>query len=96
MTLDKNDLIWELEEIKSPIKCAKIITINNELIILKLGYTITDLNNFLNKFEKRIYISDNSIIWFEDNTWLSVDEYDVDAYAWKHNKLPSIPNELFN
>lgn len=85
------------------VKCAKIKHIpipdpEFPIIILKIGYSQAEWNEFLMDLD---YNYDDTYgcqelygtIWFEDGTWSSRGEYDGSEW-WEHNKLPEIPKEL--
>src|SRR5690349_20989188 len=91
----------------SKIKCAIIYSENPEFEFVEkkepiakliVGYNKNQLKNFFHNLD---FNYDNGfgsqelygLVWLEDGTWLSRDEYDG-AENWIHNILPEIPNIL--
>jgi hypothetical protein len=93
-----------LEDTKgTPVKCAKIIhgsewDDDRKEYILKLNYTQSDFEDFINALNDVNYDSGYGgqrlfgLVWFEDGTWLSRGEYDGSEW-WIHNSLPQIPKD---
>lgn len=89
----------ELQDIlkdKAPIKCAVIYS-EKKYAVLKLNYTESDYEKFLNEIDFDYDSGYGSqelggIVWFEDGTWLSRGEYDGSEW-WNHHVLPAIPAE---
>lgn len=75
------------------------------ILLLQQNYTEEDYNNFINNYNFRYYWEsvyndnpyghheDDSIIWFEDNSWIK--HINGDGQEWiEHFKLPEIPKKL--
>lgn len=92
----KEELLESLDG-KAKIKCASIEYKDLE-INLKTSYSKEEYEHFLNSFDFKY---DNGygwqelygIVWLEDGTWISRDEYDGSEW-WLHNVFPEIPEEL--
>ena len=68
--------------------------------ILKIGYTASDMNIFLNKLDFNYDAGYGGqelfgTIWLVDGTWISRGEYDGSEW-WEHNACPLIPFELLD
>ncbi len=104
MSNAKQELLEILKD-KAALKCA---IINNGSIwnedeksfILKLNYTESDYEKFLNEidFDYNSGYGGQELfgtVWLDDNTWLSRGEYDGSEW-WVHNILPIIPEKCLS
>lgn len=100
MTNAKQELLGAVED-TAKIKCASIryqgLEGKASQITLKVNYSEKEYNEFLNSLDfgyddgfgiQELY----GIVWLEDGTWLSRDEYDGSEW-WIHHVLPDIPAE---
>ena len=88
---------------ESPLKCANIDLDkyygDYEPIILKVGYTQEDYEEFLRKLDFE-YDSGYGgqvlfgTLWHEDGSWQERGEYDGSEW-WEHKQLPTIPEFLY-
>ena len=96
------EILKVAEQLGTGIKCAIIKYEKDfdevDFFILKVGHSLEEFKNFLNKLDfdynngyggQHIF----GTVWLNDNTWLSRGEYDGMEW-WVHNFLPKIPKEL--
>lgn len=89
-----------INNILSPIKCGRIVLNTREEINISVGYNEKELEIFYNRLsvvnsthnEHQEFIL-TGIIWFKDDTWLTIDMDGTHIY-WKYHKLPEIPKEI--
>lgn len=83
------------------VKCAIIVDMseydNHKFIILKVGYSADDYEDFLNKLNFDYdcgygaqYL--DGTIWYTDSTWSERFEYDGSEW-WEYKQTPQIPKE---
>ena len=97
----KQELLEELKD-KATVKCISIKDVrswnNSKTIVLKVGYTQKDYEEFLEKLNyeyDRGYGSQEleGIVWLSDGTWIDRGEYDGSEW-WIYQKCPDITDDL--
>lgn len=90
---------------KPPIKCAYVTDVyygisdeDKRRIILPVGYSDTEYNNFLSllNFEYDSGYGSQElggVIWYEDGSWSDRGEYDGSEW-WQYQHVPEIPKDL--
>lgn len=79
--------------------CAEIFHyVGKNKIRLILGHTPEEYESFLDSLDFWYDCGHNSpniggIVWFQDETWATCEEYDGSEY-WEHHKAPEIPEYL--
>lgn len=100
----KMEFLAHILNTTSKVKAAVIskswdyISTDTEKVVLKVGYSSEDFENFLNKID---FEYDNGFgcqelfgtIWYEDGTWSSRGEYDGSEW-WEYNFVPEMPDQL--
>jgi len=100
----KTEFLAHILNTTSKVKAAVIskpwdyISTDTEKVVLKVGYSSEDFENFLDQID---FEYDNGFgcqelfgtIWYEDGTWSSRGEYDGSEW-WEYNFVPEIPDQL--
>jgi hypothetical protein len=88
----------ELKITNTSIKCAFIDFDDNEnckTTVLKIEYTKEEFDKFMKELNFEYNPEDNYLygtVWFEDNTFMNFDEYNLNKDCTNLNTSPVIPN----